>query len=94
METLNEVLTKLNDVDNTNKNELENKLVSFGNQALPALVKELQTIKGLKRGVIAMSLIRIGHQSVKYLEDAARANKDFEWVARYLIHEINGCQAA
>ena len=94
METLNEVLTKLNTVDNTNKNELENKLVSFGNQALPTLVSELQSIKGLKRGVIAMSLIRIGHQSVKYLEDAARRNKDFEWVARYLIREINGCQAA
>ncbi len=94
METLNEVLTKLNNVDNTNKNELENKLVSFGNQALPTLVKEIQTIKGLKRGVIAMSLIRIGRQSVKYLEDAARVNKDFEWIARYLIQEINGCQAA
>lgn len=94
METINEILSKLDTVDNTNKNELENKLVSMGDEALPVLVKELQSIRGLKRGVIAMTLIRLGHQSVKYLEDAARKNKDFQWIADYLIREINGCQAA
>lgn len=94
METLNEILIKLDTVDNSNKNELENKLVSMGDKALPFLVEELQTIKGLKRGVIAMTLIRLGQQSVKYLEDAARKNQDFAWVAKYLINEINGCQAA
>lgn len=94
METLNEILTSLDNLDNSNKNEIENKIVSFGTQAVPALVKELQSIRGLKRGVIAMSLIRLGKQSVKYLEDAAHNNKDFEWVAKYLIREINGCQAA
>ncbi len=94
METINEILTKLDTVDNTNKNELENKLVSMGDKALPVLVEEMQSIKGLKRGVIAMTLIRLGHQSVKYLEDAARKNQDFAWVAKYLINEINGCHAA
>lgn len=94
METINEILSKLDTADNSNKNELENKLVSIGGKALPLLVEELQSIKGLKRGVIAMTLIRLGQQSVKYLEDAARKNKDFEWVAQYLIREINGCQAA
>lgn len=91
METINEILTNL---DNSNKNELENKLVSMGDKALPVLVEEMQSIKGLKRGVIAMTLIRLGQQSVKYLEDAASRNKDFAWVAKYLINEINGCQAA
>jgi len=94
METINEILTELDTADNTNKNELENKLVSFGRKALPLLVKELQNIKGLKRGVIAMTLIRIGQESVKYLEDAARQNQDFAWVAKYLINEINGCAQA
>lgn len=94
METINEILSKLDTVDNTNKNELENKLVSMGDKAVPVLVQELQSIRGLKRGVIAMTLIRLGHQSVKYLEDAARKNKDFQWIADYLIREINGCQAA
>lgn len=94
METINEILSKLDSVDNTNKNELENKLVSIGDKAVPLLVQELQSIRGLKRGVIAMTLIRLGHQSVKYLEDAARKNKDFQWIADYLIREINGCQAA
>ena len=94
METINEILTKLDTVDNSNKNELENKLVSLGSRALPKLVDEMQSIRGLKRGVIAMTLIRLGKQSVQYLEDAAKKNKDFEWVARYLIHEINGCKVA
>jgi hypothetical protein len=40
-----------------------------------------------------MTLIRIGDESVEYLKQAAKNNKDFEWVARYLISEING-QAA
>lgn len=94
METINEILSKLDTADNSNKNELENKLVSIGDKALPVLVEELQSIKGLKRGVIAMTLIRLGEQSVKYLEDAAKKNKDFQWIADYLIREINGCQAA
>ncbi len=94
METINEILSKLDTADNTNKNELENKLVSIGNEAVPVLVEELQSIRGLKRGIIAMTLIRLGQQSVKYLEDAARKNKDFEWIAQYLIREINGCQVA
>lgn len=37
METINEILTNL---DNFNKNELENKLVSLGDKALPLLVEE------------------------------------------------------
>ena len=94
METIAEILTKLDTADNSNKNELENKLVSMGNVALPVLVEELQSIKGLKRGIISMALIRIGEESVKYLEAAANKNADFAWVAKYLINEINGCQVA
>lgn len=41
-----------------------------------------------------MTLIRIGDASVKYLEKAAECNKDFEWVAEYLIREIKGSVAA
>ena len=36
-----------------------------------------------------MSLIRIGAESVSFLKKAADANKDFTWVANYLINEIN-----
>ena len=39
---------------------------------------------------VAMTLIRIGDDSIEYLERAARTNKDFEWVAKYLITEISG----
>ena len=41
-----------------------------------------------------MTLIRIGDASVKYLKEAAKENKDFEWVAEYLIREIKGSIAA
>ena len=40
-----------------------------------------------------MTLIRLGDVSVKYLEKAAHENKDFEWVAEYLIREIKGLAA-
>lgn len=94
METVNEILSKLENADNTTKNELENKLVNIGTDALPQLVDQLQVVRGIKRGVVAMTLIRIGDASIKYLEKAAHENKDFEWVAEYLIREIKGEIAA
>lgn len=83
-------LSKLENADNIAKNEIENKLVSIGKQAVPELVDQLQVVQGVKRGVVAMTLIRIGDASVEYLREAARTNKDFEWVAKYLITEIKG----
>ena len=94
IETVNEILSKLENADNTTKNELENELVNIGTSALPQLVDELQVVRGIKRGVVAMTLIRIGDASVKYLKKAAENNKDFEWVAQYLIREIEGSVAA
>ena len=93
METVNEILSKLENADNITKNELENELVSIGTSVVPQLVDQLQVVRGIKRGVVAMTLIRLGDASVKYLEKAAQNNKDFEWVANYLISEIN-CKAA
>lgn len=86
-----EILDKL---DNTNKNELENQIVSMGSSAVPVLVEQLQCSKGLKRGVVAMSLIRIGEDSISLLKEAADKNKDFTWVANYLIHEITNSEVA
>lgn len=94
METINDILSKLDTADNTTKNELENKLVNIGSSVVPQLVDQLQVVRGIKRGVVAMTLIRIGDASVKYLKKAAEINKDFEWVAEYLIREIQGVQAA
>jgi len=84
----------LEQLDNSNKNELENQIVSMGSSAVPVLVEQLQISKGLKRGVVAMSLIRIGEDSVSFLKEAADKNKDFTWVANYLINEINGSKIA
>ena len=69
-------------------------LVNVGSAAVPVLVEQLQTVKGAVRGVVAMSLIRIGEPSVDCLKKVAKANKDFEWVAKYLISEIKGEIAA
>ena len=94
METVKEILTKLENADNTTKNELENTLVNCGLSIVPQLVDQLQVVRGIKRGVVAMTLIRIGDASIEYLEKAAQDNKDFEWVAEYLIREIKGEIAA
>jgi len=94
MQLVNEILNKLETADNTTKNELENILVNIGTSAVPQLVDQLQVVRGIKRGVVAMTLIRIGDASVKYLKKAAEDNKDFEWVAEYLIREIKGSKAA
>jgi len=93
MESVNEILVKLETADNTTKNKLENILVNQGSAVVPELVDSLQSVKGIKRGVVAMSLIRIGEASIEYLRKAASANKDFEWVAKYLISEIQGLAA-
>ena len=83
-------LSKLENADNIAKNEIENMLVNIGKNGVPELVDQLQIVQGVKRGVVAMTLIRIGNDSVEYLRSAAKTNKEFEWVAKYLITEING----
>ncbi len=93
MQSVNEILSKLDNADNVTKNKVENQLVSIGTSVVPQLVDQLQVVRGVKRGVVAMTLIRLGDVSVRYLEKAAHENKDFEWVAEYLIREIKG-QAA
>lgn len=91
MQSVKEILSMLNESD---KNEIENMLVGIGTPAVPELVEQLQIVRGLKRGVVAMTLIRIGDSSIDYLKKAAKDNKDFEWVAQYLITEIKGSKAA
>lgn len=92
-ESVDFFLSQLETADNKSKNEIENKLVSIGDKAVPELVNKLQIVKGTVRGVVAMTLIRIGEPSVDCLKKAAKANKDFEWIAKYLITEINGIAA-
>ncbi|MBE7712561.1 MAG: hypothetical protein E7Z87_02320 [Cyanobacteria bacterium SIG26] len=93
MLTINEMLSELENADVVTKNKIENALVSKGSAVVPELVNQLQVVRGVKRGVVAMTLIRLGDASVKYLEQAAHDNKDFEWVAEYLIREIKGIAA-
>ncbi len=93
MHLVDEILIKLETADNTTKNQLENKLVEQGSVVVPELVTKLQSVKGVQRGVVAMTLIRIGEASIEYLRKAATNNKDFEWVANYLISEIQGIAA-
>lgn len=91
LQSLNDILEN---VDNSTKNQIENELVSIGEAVVPQLVDKLQVVRGIKRGVVAMTLIRLGDASVEYLEKAAHENKDFEWVAEYLIREIKGSKVA
>ena len=93
MQSVNEILSKLENADNVTKNKIENQLVSIGTSVVPELVDELPVVSGIKRGVVAMTLNRLGDDSVQYLKKADHENKDFEWVDEYLIREIKG-QAA
>ena len=90
---INEYLDKLETADNNAKNDIENELVRMCKDAVPSLVDSLQLVKGRTRGIVAMVLIRIGESSIDYLRRAAETNSDFEWVANYLITEINGAAA-
>ena len=84
-----DILSKLENADVKSKNALENELVTIGGQAVPELVRNLSVVRGTVRGVVAMTLIRIGAPSVEFLKKAAADNKDLAWVAQYLITEIN-----
>lgn len=88
--SIQDFLSRLENADNIAKNEIENKLVKLGKTAVGELVEQLQVVQGVKRGVVAMTLIRIGDDSIEYLQRAAKINKEFEWVAKYLIAEIGG----
>ena len=91
--SIQDFLSRLENADNVAKNEIENSLVNLGKTAVGELVEQLQIVQGVKRGVVAMTLIRIGDDSIEYLQRAAKTNKEFEWVAKYLIAEI-GCKVA
>ena len=88
--TLSELLLDLDRADAARKSEIENIIVNMGSQVVPELVEMLQVLKGTVRGVIAMILIRIGKDSVDYLQHKARLNSDFKWIAQYLTSEILG----
>ena len=87
---LRTLFNELENADNMQKNSIENKIVNIGNNAIDFLIDKLTNSKGVQRGVAAMSLIRIGEASVEKLRMLAEANKNFRWVANYIIQEIEG----
>ena len=78
----------LADVDSTTKNDVENSIVALGAKAVNALVDKLRTLKGLQRGIVAMSLIRIGESAIAPLKALACENSEYQWMADYLLSEI------
>jgi len=78
----------LSGVDTSTKNDVENTIVAMGSHAVDALVGKLKTLKGLERGIVAMSLIRIGEDAIKPLREFALQNRECRWMADYLISEI------
>ena len=78
----------LADVTPSTKNDVENTIVAMGAKVVNALVQKLRTIKGLQRGVVAMSLIRLGEISKEPLRALACENDECQWMADYLLSEI------
>ena len=87
---LRSLFEQLDTADNSRKNVIENEIVSFGEGAIDFLVNKLTGSKGPQRGVAAMSLIRIGESAISPLRELAETNKNFNWVANYIIKEIEG----
>ncbi len=87
-QTLERLFNDLDTADNMTKNAIENDVVRFGSEAAHFLVNKLRTARGTQRGVAAMSLIRIGEDSIKPLREEAIKDKSFQWIANYLIREI------
>ncbi len=85
-QTLERLFGDLDTADNMTKNAIE----KFGASAVDFLVNKVRTAKGAQRGVAAMSLIRIGEDSIKPLKDVAIKDMSFQWIANYLIREISG----
>ena len=86
--SLNTYLNKLADADMHTKCKIENEMVNMGEAIIPELVSKIQVVKGSLRGIIAMTLIRIGSPAVDFIKHAAENNTEFKWVADYLITEI------
>lgn len=81
-------INELADADSSKKSQIENEMVRIGEAIVPELVNQIQVVKGSLRGIIAMTLIRIGEPAVDFIEKAAVKNNEFRWVADYLITEI------
>ena len=87
--TLNEKLDYLlSDVDISTKNDVENSIVAMGAKVARILVDKLQTLKGIQRGIVAMSLIRLGQDAIAPLKELAKDNSECSWMADYLLSEI------
>lgn len=78
----------LEQADTSTKNDVENSIVAMGAKVVNFLVEKLTQLKGLQRGIVAMSLIRIGESSVAPLKALAIENDEYQWMADYLLSEI------
>lgn len=78
----------LSDVDSSTKNDVENSIVAMGGKVADILVEKLKTLKGIQRGIVAMSIIRIGESAIEPLKAFAYENRECQWMADYLLSEI------
>jgi hypothetical protein len=84
------LIKKLDSADNNTKNDIENAIVKMGERVVDFLVAQLTTLRGVARGTVAMSLIRIGEPALVPLRAQAQTNRESGWMANYLISEIKG----
>lgn len=91
-ECVNYLLNIAQNADAPIKNEIENRIVQIGAKAIPDLINCIQNCKGTARGLASMSIIRIGNAAIPFLQEAATLNTEFNWIAEYLIKEIEGSQ--
>ena len=86
------LLTASENSDAKTRCKIENHLVKMGEEIVPYLINSIEEVKGSVRGLVAMTLIRIGKVSVKYLEKTAEKKAHLNWVCDYIVNEIRGTQ--
>ena len=74
----------LEQADTSTKNDVENSIVAMGAKVVKFLVEKLTQLKGLQRGIVAMSLIRIGESSVAPLKALAVENDEYQWIVHHI----------
>jgi len=80
--------------DAKTKCKIENHFVKMGGEVAPYITEALEESRGTARGLAAMTLIRIGEDSVSYLKEAAERNSRLGWISDYIINEIRGTQVS
>lgn len=87
-----ELLRKAEVADRNEKAIIENKIINLGYKTIPAMIDAIKDSSKSTRAIAAMVLIRMGKVAINPIMDAFKNSRE-QWIADYIINEIQGTQA-